>query len=85
MKIDTQVLQELNFEMTHVTAEDSGDKPFDYWCLDLPGISLITNASDEVVDGGWKVYLFDNDEFVFYDAETLIEFVNVCNKVVSKK
>ncbi len=83
--IDTSTLKSLGFKKTYVPTEVSGcDEPFSYWCLDIGSLCLITQASDEVVDGAWKVYLFNSDDFEFTDSTLLSDFITICNKSLKK-
>lgn len=85
MKIDNTLLRLLGFKRTNVPTRVSGDdKPFSYWCLDIGSLALITNASDEVVDGAWKVYLFNSEDFEFTDGISLTEFIGICNRTLKK-
>ncbi len=75
-------LIELGFERVDETPETFGSElDWYYYTLDI-GIDkfnqlcLITQSSDEVKNGEWKVYIFDNDSFEFtvrYQLEKLIE------------
>lgn len=77
-----QDLVDLGFERVDETAESSG-APNDwyYYTLDI-GINeynkfgLISNANDEIKDNNWKVYLLENDSFVFEDRATLELLIN---------
>ena len=58
-----QELIEFGFEKVEVKDSES-QNGFDYYyyMLDLlPGLSLISSASDESLDGKWKVFNFDWD------------------------
>ena len=75
-----QDLIDLGFERNDVSEEDFG-KAFYYYDLDLvPGFGLISNASDEVVDGKWYVEFFEADRIVFVDREQLEEFINIVKR-----
>jgi hypothetical protein len=58
-----QELVEFGFDKVEVS-DDESQNGYDYYyyILDLlPGLSLISSASDESLDGEWKVYNFDWD------------------------
>jgi hypothetical protein len=75
-------LIELGFERNVETPENSGSEhPWHYYTLDIGrdiynNFCLISNTNDDVKDGAWKVYIFNNDSFEFtqrYQVEKLIE------------
>ena len=74
-----QKIIDLGFEMQHETAENSGaDKDWYYYTMDIGDICLITNASDEVVESGWEVSIFDFPSCVIKglgDLEDLIKII----------
>ena len=79
-------LIQLGFEKEDVTAEDVGtDNDFYYYTLDIEDLCLITNASDEVVDDKWKVYIFDYNGFEFTDLLKLVKFIKALQSAVKKK
>ena len=81
IKIDDKLLGDLGFRFEFVPEEVSGGMPFSYWCLDLASsFSLITNASDEIVDGAWTVYLFDGSEIAITNGRDLIDLVNIIRR-----
>jgi len=58
-----QELVDFGFDKVEVS-DDESQNGYDYYyyILDLlPGLSLISSASDESLDGEWKVYNFDWD------------------------
>ena len=73
-----QELVEFGFDKVEVS-DDESQNGYDYYyyILDLlPGLSLISSASDESLDGEWKVYNFDWDtkaELNRYSIEHLIQ------------
>jgi hypothetical protein len=77
-----QDLIDLGFERTDEPTVSSGSaQDWHYYTLKI-GIDewndfcLISSASDEVQNGEWKVYIFNNDSFEFnniYQLEKLIE------------
>ena len=80
-------LIDLGFE--RCDEDDNGDK-FHYYCYDLNGESgpgsLITNASDELEEGQWKVYAWDiNENLVFDNTEDVKTYINVIEKNILTK
>ena len=79
-----QTLKDLGFKMQHETAEGSGaDKDWYYYTMDIGDICLITNASDEAVDNGWEVSIFNFPSCVIkrkIDLEDLIEIIQINTK-----
>ena len=79
-----QTLKDLGFKMQHETAESSGaDKDWHYYTMDIGDICLITNASDEAVEHGWEVSIFDFPSCVIkrkIDLEDLIEIIQINTK-----
>ena len=54
-----QRLKDLGFYRTLVPIEESGDeKDFHYYTLYIGDVCLISNASDEAGEEGWKVSIF---------------------------
>lgn len=71
-------LLNLGFERQDVSVEESGDKPFYYFTLDIGGLCLISNADDECIDRMYSVQFFDYDDAVtFVDVETLTKLVEL--------
>jgi hypothetical protein len=59
-------LKELGFKKRKVSAEESGDKPFYYYCYDFKKgngmLSLISTDSDVAKEEGkWKVEIFEGN------------------------
>lgn len=80
--ITEQDLIDLGFERNDETVESSGsDQDWHYYTLDI-GIDewnrfcLISCASDQVENGEWKVYIFNNDSFVFTTREQVQALIN---------
>lgn len=78
-KLTDKILVKLGFERINVTAEESGNKPYHYYSLDLDeNDCLISNASDECeIEGEFTVNLFnselgicktDSDVMILYKA-----------------
>ena len=65
--------------------EDS-EAPFFYYSLDIvDGISFITQADDEVVNGEWEAELFNTDPVIkVKDAETLSKLIEILNQNKNK-
>ena len=72
-----QDLIELEFERKDVDAEESGEpKDWHYYVYDFArGFSLITPASDEVIDDEWYVDLFETDEKIRFTLRSLVEIL----------
>ena len=78
-------LIQLGFERENVTAEEAGtDNDFYYYTLDIEDLCLITNASDEVVNDEWKVFIFDYNGFEFTDLLQLVKFIKALQSAVKK-
>jgi hypothetical protein len=78
-----QDLIDLGFERTDEPTLSSGSaQDWHYYTLKI-GIDewndfcLISSASDEVQNGEWKVYIFNNDSFVFRSKDQLEAFINL--------
>lgn len=78
-----QDLIDLGFERTDETTVSSGSAQDWYYYTWQIGIDeynnfcLISSASDEVQNGEWKVYIFNNDSFVFRSKDQLEAFINL--------
>jgi hypothetical protein len=60
-------LLELGFEKEYSIEEVDGKPEYYYFIKDITrGLTFITNASDEVVDGEWYVEFFDTEIPVRY-------------------
>lgn len=74
-----QDIKGLGFEAQHQTAESLGaGKDWYYYTMDIGDICLITNASDEAVELGWEVSIFDFPSCVIKglsDLEDLIKII----------
>ena len=78
-------LIQLGFERQDVTAKEVGtDNEFYYYTLEIEDLCLITNASDEVVNDEWKVFIFDYDGFEFTGLLELVKFIKVLQSAVKK-
>ena len=74
---------DLGFYKVEVSSEESGDSPFYYFTFDpVPGISLITNASDKAEKDGWEVSFFDNKTLVIKNGVLLRKFVGVLTEIL---
>jgi hypothetical protein len=78
-KITEEHLLQLGFNRRDVSIEESGDDDaYYYFTYDIGTFSLITS------EGGSKsmsVEIFDYDEFKIRDYETLVELINILNKI----
>ena len=55
---------------------------FYYYVYDFSkGLSLISQANDEVVDNEWFVEVFDYESLKIDELNVLIDFINVINKM----
>jgi hypothetical protein len=72
-----QDLIELGFKREDVGTEESGDtENWYYYVYDFAkGFSLITSASDEVVDNEWYVDVFETDEKIRFTLRSLVEIL----------
>ena len=80
---ETDLLQ-LDFTRVDETAESSGSpNDWHYYTYDIANFSLITPASDEVIDGEWYVGVFEIPEIQFTsrtELEILMTLlINNCN------
>jgi|688.fasta_scaffold424459_2 hypothetical protein len=55
-----QNLEEIGFERTDVSAEESGGSAFYYYTIDIGDICLISNSSDDAEIEGWWISIFDS-------------------------
>ena len=73
-----EIFIELGFEKTIVTAEESGSpKDWYYYSLDIGNLSLLTSASDEIVDGSWYCYFVESDDFKMDNEDDLRDLVRI--------
>ena len=65
---------------------EESEAPFYYYSLEIvEGLSFITQADDEVVDGEWEVEIFDTyPAITFKDAETLSKLIEILNQNKNK-
>jgi len=77
-KITKKSLLKLGFERQNVSVEESGNKAFHYFTLDIGSLCLISCANDECVDGGYTVGFFDyEDAICIKDLEKLFDLVTI--------
>lgn len=58
------------------------EKDFYYYVYDFSkGLSLISQANDEVVDNKWFVEVFNYESLKTDELNVLIDFINVINKM----
>jgi hypothetical protein len=82
-KLTEKILLKLGFKKVHVSIEESGDKPYDYFVLDLMnGICLLSNASDEAKDDCYRINLFDYPEIGICETD---EEVKILYKALMRK
>jgi len=73
----------LGFKRTDVSKEESGDKAFYYYTRDFGlsrGISLITPANTDVLEGEWTVEIFEDDSICFFDYQDVSDFIRIVEK-----
>ena len=78
-----QDLLDLGFKRTDVSAEESGDKAFYYYDIDLGSngsISLISPSNDEVENENWYVEVFEDAKVMFNSKDDLKTFIDIINK-----
>jgi hypothetical protein len=79
-------LVSLGFERTDVTAEESGDKPFYYFCLDFGlsrGISLISCDDEQAKEDGWYVEIFEDSSIRFNEYEDVKDLIRIIKKGIN--
>ena len=65
--------------------KEYGDTKWYYYTYDLAdGLSLITNASDELLNGEWYVEVFESGKIRFIDRKEIQEFINIVRKNINE-
>ena len=65
--------------------KEYGDTKWYYYTYDLAdGLSLITNASDELLNGEWYVEVFESGKIRFIDRKKIQEFINIVRKNINE-
>ena len=65
--------------------KEYGDDGWYYFTYDLVnGFSLITNASDELLNGEWYVEVFGSGKIRFIDRKEIQEFINIVRKNINE-
>ena len=78
--MNIQLLEELGFIKEESFDTSDNDTPdFYYYVLDIGGVCLITNDSDDAEENGWYVELFEGD-IRFTDIEQLQELITLLKK-----
>jgi len=78
--MNVQLLEELGFIKEESFDTSDNDTPdFYYYVLDIGGVCLITNDSDDAEENGWYVELFEGD-IRFTDIEQLQELITLLKK-----
>lgn len=72
-----QTLVDLGFERVDVPVEESGDKPFHYYTLDIGDICLISNDNEDAEERGWGVELFDFPSMTIKGAGDVEELIKI--------
>jgi len=75
-------LKELKFKKIRVSAEESGDKPFYYYCYDFKKgngmLSLISTDSDLAKEEGkWKVEIFEGNLKPFKNKAQVKRYISL--------
>lgn len=76
-------LIELGFTRTDVSEEESGEKAFFYFHLDIgenKGISLISPSNDEIVDDNWYVEIWEDSSIRFTSNIDLKQFIKLVKR-----
>jgi len=77
MKIELLDLKKLGFKKNHVTACESGDKPCDYYTLDIGNDYVKFCLMADEKDGLFEVRIFDYTSFVFTETTELTLLINI--------
>lgn len=78
--MNVQLLEQLGFSKEDGFDTSDNDTPdFYYYVLDIGGVCLITNDSDDAEENGWYVELFEGD-IRFTDIEQLQELITLLKK-----
>ena len=78
--MNVQLLEQLGFTKEESFDTSDNDTPdFYYYVLDIGGVCLITNDSDDAEENGWYVELFEGD-IRFTDIEQLQELITLLKK-----
>ena len=78
--MNEQLLEQLGFIKEDSFDTSDNDTPdFYYYVLDIGGVCLITNDSDDAEENGWYVELFEGD-IRFTDIEQLQELITLLKK-----
>jgi len=65
--------------------KEYGDTKWYYYTYDLAeGLSLITNASDELLDNEWYVEVFESGQIRFINKKELEGFINIVRKNINE-
>ena len=78
--MNIQLLEQLGFIKEESFDTSDNDTPdFYYYVLDIGGVCLITNDSDDAEENGWYVEFFEGD-IRFTDIEQLQELITLLKK-----
>ena len=65
--------------------KEYGDTKWYYYAYDLAdGLSLITNASDELLNNEWYVEVFESGQIRFINKKELEGFINIVRKNINE-
>ena len=75
-------LKELKFKKRKVSAEESGDTPYHYYCYDFKKgngmLSLISSDSDVAEEEGeWKVEIFEGNLKPFKNKRQIKQYISL--------
>lgn len=77
-KITEEHLLQLGFKRRDVSEEESGEGAYYYFTYDIGTFSLISSEGNSK---SMSVEIFDYDEFKIRDYETLVDLINILNKI----
>ena len=81
--ITEELLLELGFYRIYVPAEESGAEAFYYFNFDpTPGLSLITNSSNEAEKDGWTIEFLEAEELVIKEGVLLRKLMGVFTEIL---
>lgn len=76
------VFTQLGFEkVVDPTEQRDGENEWYYYTLDIGDLSLLTPASDEIVNNEWYCYLFEIESFKITEEKDLVDLVNLLTKI----
>lgn len=77
-------LIKLGFVRTDVSTEESGDRPYYYYTLEIfqsyAGITLLSSSSDELENGRWFVTFLEESRIKFTNKKDLKKLIKLLKK-----